>query len=136
MTGTSYSSTGLAASTTYYFKVEAVDADGASVASAQASAKTLAAGACTATAIVPYIYTASTGWVKESSISVASGTAVDLGPQPISGGSWSWAGPNGFTSTSRQINSIALSAGANVYTATYTNASGCKSTQAFTVTVK
>ena len=84
---------------------------------------------------MPYIYTASTNWVQESSISVASGTAVNLGPQPTSGGSWAWTGPNGFTSTSREIDGIALSAGANVYTAIYTNSCGAKSTQAFTITV-
>jgi fibronectin type 3 domain-containing protein len=42
-TGTSYANTGLTASTTYYYVVEAVDADGSSVASAQNSGKTLAA---------------------------------------------------------------------------------------------
>jgi hypothetical protein len=92
-------------------------------------------GSCTATAIVPYISVSGT-WTEESTATVASTTTVvDLGPQPTSGGTWAWTGPNGFTSTARQINSIALSAGANVYTATYTNASGCKSMQAFTVTV-
>jgi fibronectin type 3 domain-containing protein len=40
VTGTSYSNTGLSASTTYYYKVEATDADGTSAASAQASAET------------------------------------------------------------------------------------------------
>ena len=94
-----------------------------------------ASSSCTPTAIVPYINTASAGWVEESSISVASGTVVDIGPQPNSGGSWAWTGPNGFTSTSREIDSIPLSAGANVYTATYTNSCGAKSTQAFTITV-
>ena len=94
-----------------------------------------ASTSCTPTAIVPYIYTASGGWVEESSISVSLGTAVDLGPQPETGGSWSWTGPNGFTSTSREIDRIALSAGSNVYTATYTNSCGSKSTQAFTITV-
>jgi hypothetical protein len=53
---------------------------------------------------------------------------------PNSGGSWSWTGPNDFTSTVREIDNIALTAGANVYTATFTF-SGCSSTQAFTVTV-
>jgi fibronectin type 3 domain-containing protein len=43
VTGTTYSNTGLAASTTYYYKVEAVDADGSSAASTQASATTQAA---------------------------------------------------------------------------------------------
>ena len=41
--GTTFSNTGLAGSTTYFYKVEAVDAAGASAASAQASATTQAA---------------------------------------------------------------------------------------------
>jgi len=60
---------------------------------------------------------------------------VDLGPQPTSGGSWSWSGPNGYSSTSRQINSIPLNSGTNTYVATYTNSSGCKSTETFSITV-
>jgi Carbohydrate binding module (family 6)/Fibronectin type III domain len=44
VTSTSYSSTGLTASTTYYYIVEAVDAAGNSPASAQASATTSASG--------------------------------------------------------------------------------------------
>ena len=44
VTGTTYTNTGLTASTTYYYKVEAVDADGSSAASTQASATTQAAG--------------------------------------------------------------------------------------------
>ena len=63
------------------------------------------------------------------------GSAVNLGPQPLSGGSWSWTGPNGYTSTSRQINSIPLTIGSNVYVATYTNSGGVQSTLAFTITV-
>jgi hypothetical protein len=43
VTGTTYSNTGLTASTTYYYRVEAVDADGSSTASVQASATTQAA---------------------------------------------------------------------------------------------
>ena len=90
----------------------------------------------TPTAITPYILVSGGAWTVESSVTVNStSTVVDLGPQPISGGSWSWSGPNSFTSTSREIDNIALSAGTNTYTATYTNASGAKSTQAFTITV-
>ncbi|HEY1253730.1 MAG TPA: hypothetical protein VGF01_03000, partial [Terracidiphilus sp.] len=67
---------------------------------------------------------------------VTSTTAkVNLGPQPTSGGSWSWSGPNGFTSTSREIDGIKLSTGANAYVATYTNSSGAKSSETFTITV-
>jgi len=92
---------------------------------------------CTSTAITPYIsVNGGTSWSEETSATVtSSSTVVDLGPQPVTGGSWSWTGPNGFTSTARQINSIALSTGANVYVATYTNAQGCKSMETFTVTV-
>jgi fibronectin type 3 domain-containing protein len=43
VTGTTYANTGLSASTTYYYKVEATDADGTSAASAQQSAETQAA---------------------------------------------------------------------------------------------
>ena len=90
---------------------------------------------CTPTAITPYIQVNSGSWVEENSASVASGSTVNLGPQPTSGGSWSWSGPNGYTSTSRQINSIPLSTGTNTYVATYTNSSGCRSTETFTITV-
>jgi hypothetical protein len=47
LTGTTYSNTGLAASTTYYYVVKAVDADGTSAASAQAQATTQAPGGST-----------------------------------------------------------------------------------------
>jgi hypothetical protein len=40
VTGTTYSNTGLTPSTTYYYAVKALDADGTSAASAQASATT------------------------------------------------------------------------------------------------
>jgi uncharacterized membrane protein len=91
---------------------------------------------CTPTAIVPYIYV-NGAWTEESSVTVTSpSTVVDLGPQPSSGGSWSWTGPSGYTSASREINSIPLTKGTDSYLATYTNASGCKSTETFTITVK
>jgi chitinase len=99
---------------------------------------TVSSGTCTPTTIVPYIsVNGGSSWTEESSATVSStsDTTVDLGPQPTSGGSWAWSGPNGYTSTSRQISDIPLSVGSNVYTATYTNTSSCKSTQAFTITV-
>jgi hypothetical protein len=94
-------------------------------------------GSCTPTAITPYISVNNgSSWSEENSATVSStSTQVDLGPQPVSGGSWSWSGPNGYSSTARQIDDIPLSSGSNVYTATYTNSSGCKSTEAFTITV-
>jgi sugar lactone lactonase YvrE len=93
---------------------------------------------CTPTTIVPYIsVNGGSTWTEESSATVNSAsTLVDFGPQPSSGGSWSWTGPNGYKSTSRQINSIPLTVGADSYLATYTNVGGCKSTETFTINVK
>jgi hypothetical protein len=101
------------------------------------SLSTSSGGGCTPTAITPYISVNNgSTWSEETAATVSStSTQVDLGPQPTSGGSWSWSGPNGYTSTSRQIDDIRLSTGSNVYTATYTNSGGCKSTQAFSITV-
>ncbi|MGA7524474.1 MAG: PPC domain-containing protein [Acidobacteriaceae bacterium] len=87
------------------------------------------------TPIVPYIQVSGGAWTQESTATVNVGATVNLGPQPVSGGSWSWAGPNGFTSTSRVLYGIPLAGGTNTYTATYTNAAGGQSTQAFTITV-
>jgi hypothetical protein len=87
------------------------------------------------TPIVPYIQVNGAAWQQTASASVTAGSVVNLGPQPVSGGSWSWTGPNGYTSTSRQINSIPLTTGVNNFVATYTNSSGAKSTQTFVITV-
>lgn len=85
------------------------------------------------TSIVPYIQVNGASWQQISSVTVNRGSSVNLGPQPLTG-SWSWTGPNGYTSTSRQINNIPLNSGANVFVATYTNSSGIQSTETFTIT--
>jgi len=94
---------------------------------------TVTSGTCTPTAITPYIQVNGAAWLQANTASVPAAATVNPGPQPITG-TWSWIGPNGFTSSTRQLNAIALSPGANVYTATYTNAAACKSTEAFTIT--
>jgi len=87
-------------------------------------------GSCTPTAITPYIQVNGT-WTQTSSATVASGATVILGPQPVSGGSWSWSGM--ASGTSREVTLNPTSSG--TATATYTNASGCQSTQVFNITV-
>jgi len=87
------------------------------------------------TPITPYIEVDNGAWLATNSMNVAPGSTVNLGPQPVSGGSWIWKGPNGFTSTSRGIYAIPLSSGTNTYTATYANPSGVTSTETFTITV-
>ncbi|MFZ1085260.1 MAG: cellulose binding domain-containing protein [Terracidiphilus sp.] len=89
---------------------------------------------CTQTAITPYIQVNEGAWQEVTAVTVASGNAVNIGPQPISG-TWAWTGPGGFTSTSREIDGIPLTTGVDTFVATYTNSSGCPTTQAFTITV-
>jgi hypothetical protein len=95
-------------------------------------------GGGTCTDITPYIsVNGGSSWEEETAATVSSTSAdVDLGPQPY-GGTWKWSGPNGFTSTSREIDDIPLTKkGSHVFKATYTSPSGCKSTQDFTITVE
>jgi fibronectin type 3 domain-containing protein len=72
LTGTTYSNTGLAASTTYYYVVKAVDADGTSAASTQAQAETSAASCTT----VPSAPTGLTATASSSSAIGLSWSAV------------------------------------------------------------
>jgi Cellulose binding domain len=97
-------------------------------------AVTVNSGTCTPTAITPFLQVNGAAWQQIATASVPAAATVNLGPQPPVTGTWSWTGPNGFTSAARQINAIALSTGVNVYVATYTNTANCKSTQAFTIT--
>ncbi len=88
------------------------------------------------TPIIPYIEVNGGAWQSASSVTVTSGSTVSIGPQPQNGGSWSWTGPNGFTSSARQVTNVPLSEGSNSYMATYTNPAGVKSSQTFTINVE
>ncbi len=100
VTGATYSNTGLAASTTYYYKVEAVDADGSSAASTQASAETQAAS-CSA---VPSAPTGLTATASSSSAIGLSWSAVTP-PANCSVSSYSVYGSttSGFTPSSSNL---------------------------------
>lgn len=94
------------------------------------------AAACTPTIITPYVQTNGGTWQQTSNASLSAGGTVMLGPQPTTGGSWSWSGPNNFTATTREVTiSNIQSNQAGNYVATYTNTNGCQSTHTFTVTV-
>jgi xyloglucan-specific exo-beta-1,4-glucanase len=92
--------------------------------------------ACTPTTITPYVQLNGGSWQQTATVTVAQGDSVMFGPQPTTGGSWSWSGPNGFSATTREvlISNIQVNQAGN-YVATYTNSGGCQSTQTFTVTV-
>jgi glucuronoarabinoxylan endo-1,4-beta-xylanase len=95
---------------------------------------TVISSSCAPTAITPYIQVNGAAWQETATASVASGSTVNLGPQPL-GGTWNWTGPGGFTSTSREIDGIPLTVGTDAFVATYTNSNSCKSTETFTITV-
>jgi len=86
---------------------------------------------CSPTTITPYTY-ANGAWSQNAWTSIEAGATVGLGPQPTSGGSWSWSGCG--TSGSSREQWITPSATCNA-TVTYTNSCGAKSSQWFTVSV-
>jgi glycosidase len=91
---------------------------------------------CTPTAITPYMSVNGGAWTQTSSATLTAGGSVGFGPQPTTGGSWSWTGPNGFTSTLREftLTNVQVTQ-SGTYVATHINAAGCASTQNFTLTV-
>lgn len=91
---------------------------------------------CTGTTINPFTQVNTGAWQNVATASVSAGATVRFGPQPSTGGSWRWTGPNGFSSTSREITITNVQSGtAGNYIATYTNASNCASTRTFTITI-
>jgi O-glycosyl hydrolase len=94
-----------------------------------------AGGGCTPTPITPFVQVNGAAWQQVSSATVAPGSSVNLGPQPLNGGTWSWTGPRGFSSAAREIDNIPLSSGTNTFVATFTNSGGCASTQTFVIKV-
>lgn len=91
---------------------------------------------CTPTTITPYVQINGGTWSQTSTANVSVGNTVKFGPQPVSGGSWSWSGPNGFSASTREVTISNIQTNqAGTYVATYTNSCGAKSTQNFAVTV-
>ena len=74
--------------------------------------------------ITPYVNDGY-GWLESNNLAVSVGDNISLGPQVNEGGTWSWTGPNGFTSNNRQItiNGVNMDQ-AGTYTATITTTDG------------
>lgn len=83
---------------------------------------------CSGTKIIPYSKVNDGGWNETLDLKVAKGATVQFGPHPWDGKIWSWEGPNGFKSTTRE-NTLKNVDGdfSGYYTVTYTNETGCKS---------
>ncbi|MBN2610424.1 MAG: carbohydrate-binding protein [Bacteroidales bacterium] len=83
---------------------------------------------CEATALTSYIQVNGGSWSQSNSVSVNAGDAVKFGPQPTSGGTWSWSGPNGYSASTREIELTNLQTSqAGTYTATFINDCGASS---------
>ena len=85
-------------------------------------------GPCSPTKIIPYVKVGDEGWKESTDLKVAKGATVQLGPHPWDGKIWSWEGPDGFKSTTRE-NTLKNLDGtkSGYYSVTYTNETGCKS---------
>ena len=80
------------------------------------------------------------GWNEASELTIEEGHSFSIGPQangnPYTEGTWSWTGPNGFTSNEREFTiDEATTAQAGEYTATFTDMNGAKASSTVTVNV-
>lgn len=91
---------------------------------------------CTRIPIDPFSKVNNGAWRNVPITVAAPGASVSFGPQPENG-SWSWTGPNGYNSNTRQITVANIQeAQYGTYTATYTNSCGAVSTLDFVITNK
>jgi len=91
---------------------------------------------CNPTNINPYLTVNGGAWQNTGNASLNAGGTFVLGPQPLSGGTWSWTGPAGFTSSSREITrSNVTTAMGGQYVARHTNSCGAQTTYTFNITV-
>jgi len=88
------------------------------------------AATCTPTTVTPYVKVSA--WTRTSSLSVPAGTTYEFGPQPTSGGAWSWSGCGATGSAREQTLTARASCTATVI---YTNSCGARTSQSFAVTV-
>lgn len=125
-TATGYADTSASTGTPYWYWVKFTTAAG-SYNSGSASATR--GGSCAPTAITPYINVGGT-WTQTASASVPAGESAILGPQPATGGMWTW---NGCGTAGGAREQTIRPTAACTATATYTNACGAKSLQSFSI---
>jgi xyloglucan-specific exo-beta-1,4-glucanase len=74
-------------------------------------------------------------WVKGTNATLCPGDKFQFAAWPVSGSTWVWTGPNGFSSSIRNPLIAAVTDNSyGTYTAAHTDANGCSSTAQFTIT--
>ena len=92
---------------------------------------------CNPVTITAHICIDEGAWQQENRVTVYEGSTIKFGPHPVTGGTWDWHGPEGFTSTDREIQIAQISLEkAGEYVAVYTNSCGTQSSETFTITVE
>lgn len=125
---TSYGDTTANTGTPYWYWVKFTTAAGSYN---SGSASGTRGSNCTPTAITPYV-NVNGSWTQSASATVSAGEAAILGPQPVSGGMWTW---NGCGTAGGAREQTVRPTAACTATATYTNSCGAKTLQAFSVGV-
>lgn len=85
---------------------------------------------CNPSPITPYLQVDGGSWQQISTVTVSAGSVVKFGPNPTTGGSWSWSGCGTSGSAREQTISVSNSCMATVI---YTNTCGAQSSQNFQV---
>jgi hypothetical protein len=65
--------------------------------------RTFTISVCNPVPIVPYLKVTGASMVQDSVAAVKSGGSIKLSPQPTSGGTWLWTGPNSYTSNYNEV---------------------------------
>ena len=88
--------------------------------------------------ITPYVTSdGGDSWQSVNTLTVKEGDSFAFGPQADQPGTWSWRGPNGFTSNQREftINNV-TAAQAGQYVLTFSSQNGTQTVYTFTLTVE
>ncbi|MDB4334923.1 carbohydrate-binding protein [bacterium] len=96
---------------------------------------------CYKTPIIPRINTIDlqgneSGLLEKTEASLFPGFSLNLKPEPMIGGSWSWTGPNEFSSTKSDVSLTDVQKNqSGEYIAVFTNACGTESKSTFNISV-